>query len=115
MNDVTIQDGVLVWEPPPIVKPEFRLYYDDKGNVLFYTCEKPEGKYLVVDAATFAAGRPDIKIINGKISTANPGSIVSKLIEADEGIECAFEDVSILVDESYTETKLKWKLVTYEL
>lgn len=115
MIDENMQEGVIIWEPPPIVKPEFRLYYDDKGNVLFYTCEKPEGKYIVIDATTYAAGRPDIKIVNGKISDSNPGSVVSKLIESDEGIECAEEDVSILVDSLYTGKKIKWKLVTYEL
>jgi hypothetical protein len=43
-------DVVIVWEAPKIIAPEFRLYYDDKGNVICYSCEKLEGNYIVIDA-----------------------------------------------------------------
>jgi hypothetical protein len=104
----------IIWEAPPIIKPEFRLYYDERGNVLFYTCEKPEGKYVVIDASTFAQGRPDIKVVDGKVSMSISGSVVSKLIHDDNGTSCASEDLSIIVDSSYTNIT-KWKLKTYEL
>lgn len=45
---------------------EYRLYYDDTGNVLFYTCEKPEGNFIVIDKQTYSEMRYDIKIVNGK-------------------------------------------------
>ena len=108
-------EHVIIWEPPPLVKPEFRLYYDDKGHVICYTCEKLEGNYIAIDAATYAIGRPDVRVIDGKISTVSPSAIVSKLIPADEGIECAAEDISLVVDESYDGKKQKWKLTVYEL
>lgn len=104
----------IIWEAPPIIKPEFRLYYDERGNVLFYTCEKPEGNYVVIDASTFAQGRPDVKIIDGKVAGQIAGSIVSKLVNDDEGTTCASEDLSIVVDSSYNNI-IKWKLKTYEL
>lgn len=107
-------EHALIWEAPPIIKPEFRLYYDDRGNVLFYTCEKPEGKYVVIDADTYAQGRPDIKVVDGKLAGATSGSIVSKLVHNVEGIICATEDLSIIVDSSYSNIT-KWKLKTYEL
>jgi hypothetical protein len=105
----------LIWEAPPVIKPEFRLYYDDRGHVLFYTCEKPIGNYIVIDANTYAQGRPDIRVIDGKISQVNPGSIISKLVLSDNGIPCAAEDISIVVDDSYTGNIFKWKLKTHEL
>lgn len=104
----------IIWEAPPIIKPEFRLYYDDRGNVLFYTCEKPEGKYVVIDAFTYAQGRPDIKVVDGKVAGQIGASMVSKLVQADEGTSCASEDLSIVVDSSY-DNITKWKLKTYEL
>ena len=104
----------VIWEAPPIIKPEFRLYYDERGNVLFYTCEKPDGNYVVIDASTYAQGRPDLKIIDGKVSGAITGSIVSKLVHDGEGTSCASEDLSIVVDNSYNNI-IKWKLKTYEL
>jgi hypothetical protein len=104
----------VIWEAPPIIKPEFRLYYDDRGNVLFYTCEKPEGKYVVIDADTYAQGRPDIKVVDGKVAGAIHGSVVSKLVYDDNGTTCASEDISVIVDSSY-DNITKWKLKTYEL
>lgn len=107
-------EHILIWEAPPIIKPEFRLYYDDKGKVLFYTCEKPEGNYIVIDANTFAQGRPDVRVVDGKLSTVNSGSIVSKLIPDETGTTCAKEDISIIVDKTYKDN-ITWKLKTYEL
>lgn len=104
----------VIWEAPPVIKPEFRLYYDERGNVLFYTCEKPAGNYVVIDANTYAQGRPDVKVIDGKVAGAIAGSIVSKLIQDDDGTSCASEDLSIVVDSSYSNI-IKWKLKTYEL
>jgi hypothetical protein len=104
----------VIWEAPPVIKPEFRLYYDERGNVLFYTCEKPAGNYVVIDANTYAQGRPDVKVIDGKVAGAIAGSIVSKLIQDDGGTLCASEDLSIVVDSSYSNIT-KWKLTTYEL
>jgi len=108
-------EHVLIWEPKPLQKPEFRLYYDDKGKVLFYSCEKPEGNYIVIDAATYAAGRPDVRVIDGKISTAIPSLVVSKLMPNTEGTTCTEEDISIVVDGNYKGKTTKWKLNTYEL
>ena len=104
----------VIWEAPPIIKPEFRLYYDERGNVLFYTCEKPAGNYVIIDADTYAQGRPDLKVIDGKIAGAISGSVVSKLVPNIEGTCCSSEDLSIIVDRSHTNIT-KWKLKTYEL
>jgi hypothetical protein len=111
-------DFILVWEPAPLVPPEFRLYYDDKGKVVAYVGDQSghieNGKYIVIDKQTFAEGRHDIKIIDGKISTATPDAVVYKLMPSDEGISCYKQDISIVVDESFDE-QLKWKLTIYEL
>jgi hypothetical protein len=50
------EEYILTWEAPKIEPPEFRLYYDEKGNVICYTCEKLEGNYVIIDAQTFAEG-----------------------------------------------------------
>lgn len=112
-----MEDFIIIWEPPPIVKPEFRLYYDDQGKVLFYTCEKPEGKYIIIDASTYAEGRPDIRIVDGSISKVAQGSVVCKLTPSDDdiGIECSETDISIIVPKRYNKSKIKWKLKIYEL
>jgi len=105
------EEYVITWEAPVIEKPEFRLYYDDKGNVITYTCEKLEGNYIVVDGLTFAEARPDVHVIDGKLIKAFSGAVISKLYKSDEGILCEVEDVSIV-----TETNGQyWKLKTVSL
>jgi hypothetical protein len=109
-------EHVLIWEPKPLPKIEFRLYYDDKGKVVCYTCENIEGNYIVIDAETYAIGRPDVRVIDGKISTVAPSAIVTKLIaDKHDGTECAYDDMSIVVDSNYTGKKQKWKLDIHEL
>lgn len=107
------EDTVMVWQAPEIEKPEFRLYYDDKGKVVCYTGAKIPGQYIVIDAATFAQGRPDVRVIDGKISTVAPGMVVSKLVPGITGITCSPDDISIIVDDG--QQSIKWSLVTYEL
>ena len=108
-------EHIILWEQPPLEKPEFRLYYDDKGKVICYSCEKIEGNYIIIDAATYAVGRPDVRVIDGKISTAVPSLVVSKLMPNTEGVSCVEEDISIVVDSNYKDKIIKWKLNTYEL
>ena len=109
------EDYVIVWEAPKIEKPEFRLYYDDTGSVICYTGDKSmEGNYIVIDSQTFAEGRHDVRVIDGKISTVQPNQIVYKLMpNSIDGTACSNDDISIIVDE--TEEHTKWKLSIYEL
>ena len=105
------EEYILIWEAPKIVKPEFRLYYDDRGHVVCYSCEKLEGNYIVIDATTYAEARPDVRVVDGKLVKATLGAVISKLQVADDGVMCELEDISIITD---TEGQY-WKLKTYEL
>ena len=112
--EINGEEFLMVEETSPI-PVEFRLYYDDFGRVLFYTCDKPEGNYIVVDQQTYAEMRYDWRIVDGKLTKLIPGIIISKLKpNAMEGRNCASEDMSIIVDEDYAD-KQKWKLTSYEL
>lgn len=105
------EEYMIIWETPTIEKPEFRLYYDDKGYVVTYTCEKLEGNYIVIDATTYAEARPDVRVVDGKLVKATLGAVISKLQVADDGVMCELEDISIITD---TDGQY-WKLKTYEL
>ena len=108
-------DYVILWEPPKLEPPEFRLYYDETGKVICYSGDKSmDGNYIVIDTQTFIEGRHDIQVIGGKISRATADAVVYKLMPSDEdGTNCHPEDISIMVDE--TDEKQKWKLIVYEL
>ena len=101
------EEYIIIWETPTIEKPEFRLYYDDKGYVITYTCEKLEGNYVVIDATTYAEARPDIRVVDGKLVKATSGAVISKLQIADDGMMCEIEDVSIITESDGQYWKLK--------
>lgn len=105
---------IVIWEAPKIEPPEFRLYYDDAGKVVCYTCDKLSGNFITIDAITYAQARPDVRVVNGKISTVNTNAIISKLIPDNIGQRCAKEDISITVDENYLGSITHWKLHTNE-
>lgn len=88
----------FVYEPPP--PPEFRLYYDDNGNVLFYTGEKPEGNYIVIDKQTFAEARPDVKVINEAIVLNSNITQIYKLKPTTEGTLTYVDDVSLILEDT---------------
>ena len=81
-----MDNQVIIFEAPKIVPPEFRLYYDDTGRVICYTCEKIPGKYIVIDKNTFAEARPDIRVVDGKVSKAHQKAVISKLVKSTEEI-----------------------------
>ena len=109
------EDYVIIWEAPKIEVPEFRLYYDENGKIIRYSGDKTgEGNYIVIDAITFAEGRPDLRVVDGKISRAQPNAVVYKLMPspADDSTMCAMDDISIITDQGPV---TKWKLTVYEL
>ena len=109
--DNTEDEYVITWEAPVIEKPEFRLYYDDRGNVITYTCEKLDGDFIIIDALTFAEARPDVKVVDGRIVRAGTGAVISRLHPSDTGVLCEVEDVSIIT----TKNGQYWKLKTVSL
>lgn len=109
------KDYVIVYEAPKIVPPEFRLYYDEKGHVVTYTCEKPDGNYIVIDALTFAQARPDVRVVDGKLTSVADTVVVTKLEPDSNGnVRCASEDVSIIVNDDYDGATINWNLNIYE-
>lgn len=109
------QDYVMIFEAPKIAPPEFRLYYDDNGRVVTYTCEKIEGNYIVIDAMTFAEARPDVRVVDGKLASTVNATVIAKLVpDLSEGIVCAKEDVSLIVGDDYIGDTTKWKIKLYE-
>lgn len=106
-----IENISFEYTPPPAV--EFRLYYDDKGKVLFYTCEKPEGQYILVDTTTFAEARQDVRVVNGEVMRVSNNITIPKLKLGNSGTRTLIEDISIVSDET-KDTQL-WELTQYEL
>ena len=97
-----------------IVKPEFRLYYDDNGKVLYYTCEKLEGNYIVIDSQVYNEGRYDVRVINGVIVNTSEFIYTQKIVPSSSGYRCAKENVNIVVPEEYVGETITWDVKQYE-
>lgn len=106
-------DNLFVWTAPAVGKPQFRLYYDDLGGVICYTCEQLEGNYIVVDSLAFAEGRHDVRVIDGRIIKDSPSATIVRLTPSDSGHLCASEDLSIIVTPDDDVEKKYWKLTAY--
>jgi hypothetical protein len=107
-------DPIFVWNAPSIEKPEFRLYYDELGSIICYSGDKFEGNYIVVDAQTFAEGRYDLRVIDGKVIKNSTHATIVRLTPSDTGTLCATEDLSVIVAEEDEVEKQYWKLTVYE-
>jgi len=109
-------DHVIIWEAPKIEKPEFRLYYDDNGKVICYTCEKLPGQYIIIDAVSFAESRPDVRVLDGKLIRTSEIQVISKLVPSLDSptVYCHEDDIAIIVSMDCKQKK-GWKYKTYEL
>ena len=120
MSEDNNEEYILVWDAPVIEAPEVRLYYKEDGSVDFYTCDKPEGNYIIIDALAFAESRPDIKVVNGRIAKIRPHAIVQKLKPSDKGQLTSIEDISIIIDSKKIKDKddirvQHWELCDHEI
>lgn len=95
---------------PPEANKEFRLYYDDRGEPLFYSMEQHDANFIVVDAETYAQGRYDIVIDDQQRIVPKARFRYKKLIPADVGTACHASDVMI-VDQQGSQY---WTIKHYE-
>jgi hypothetical protein len=112
MNGDTEEEYMIIWEQAPLVPPVFKLYYDDKGHVITYTCEESDGNYLVIDAQTYAECRHDVRVVDGKI-VLQAASTISRLYLSDTGTLCEKEDISVVSSDEATGNY--WNLVIREI
>lgn len=91
-------EEIVIFQAPTIVPAECRVYYDDSGSVLFYTCEKPEGNYIVIDNLQFAEGRLDMNVKDGKLVKKTVANSIGKLKPSKKGKVCHREDVSVVAN-----------------
>jgi hypothetical protein len=101
---------VVIFQAPKIEAPELRVYYNDDGDVLFYTCDKVDGKYLVIDNLTYAEARLDLQVVDGKLIKKKTVKSIGKLKPSTKGTKCHKEDISVIVSDSDTSTEWEYKI-----
>jgi hypothetical protein len=97
----------LADQTQPEVDLEYRLYYNDLGEVLFYSTEGHPGNYIVITKQVYDEGRYDNTVVDG-VLVPPAQYIYQKLIPNEFGTTTITSDVSIVGSEQH------WKLKRYE-
>jgi len=92
--------------------PEFRVYYDKNGAILFYSMENLPGNYLVITSEQYAASRYDYVVRNGKL--INSKRIFHKMKKTPDGVVSCKYDISIIPSKDDTDI-VKWSQVSNEI
>jgi hypothetical protein len=80
--DVALRKTDHLFVPQEI---EYRVYYNERGEVITYTTEKLPGEYLVITVDEFNRCRHDALIRDGRLIFTNGISTVMKLERGDIG------------------------------
>lgn len=99
--------------PEPVV-PSYRLYYNEDGTPICYSMDVLPGKYVEVDAETFARRPWNIKVVEEKLVYIVPPTTVKKLYpNSQTGTACHPLDVCVVVSRNLS-YKL-WSMKTNEV
>lgn len=108
---ITVEQAIAMLRAMPEPKPVFwRLYYDDQGRPITYSMEALPGNYIDIDAATFARGPLNVRVVNGKLRYIQH-TWSQKLVPSETGTACHPSDVSIVVA---GEPAQHWSRTLYE-
>ena len=113
-DELEFEKFLKEYQPIELKQPDFRLYYNDDGSIICYSCENLEGNYVLIDAQTYAECRQDVTIVDGKIETVKPLVLVQKLVESKQGTRCAIDDINIVVSDDYNGETTNWEMKKYE-
>lgn len=88
-------------EPKPV---SYRLYYNEHGEVLFYSTEDVPGNYIEIDQQMYSLSPTNIRIVDGQIKVIKTATVLKLVPGGDVGTACRPTDVSIVVDASEPHT-----------
>ena len=98
-------------EPQSLI---YKLYYNDDGSPKCYSMEEMAGKYIEIDAETFALRPWNVRVIDGQLVVINPPVTVQKLQpNQSTGTACHPQDVCVVVSTQQSHTI--WNKVNNEV
>jgi hypothetical protein len=110
LDELEFQRFLQGYQPIELEKPEFRLYYNEDGSIICYSCEKLSGNYIIIDAQTYAECRQNVIVDDCKIEIIKPLLMMQKLVESTLGTRCAIEDINIVVSDDYSGNTIQWEM-----
>jgi hypothetical protein len=117
MSNKTTENFLQAWNEfvwPEEIAPSYRLYYNDDGTPKCYSMEDQPGKYVDIDAETFALRPWNVRVVEGKFKLVQPPITVQKLQPNQiDGTSCHPQDVCVVVSEQ--KSHIKWNSITNEI
>ncbi len=117
MTNETTENFIKAWsefEWPDSKPIFFRLYYNDDGSPKCYSMEEFPGKYVDIDANTFARRPWNVRVVEGKLKYIDPPVTVRKIQpNSGSGTCCDPRDVCVVVTNKKPHTK--WNQTTNEI
>jgi hypothetical protein len=97
---------------PKLPEPriEYRVYFDDRGALLFYSMDDLPGNYVVVDREFFAGSPTNVRLRDGKLVVIT-SPVSSKLVPATSGISCDARDITVISEHTPCQ---KWTKRDYD-
>jgi hypothetical protein len=118
MNNQTTTESFLevmsefLW--PMSAEISYRLYHKEDGTPECYSMDNLPGKYVEVDAETFASRPWNVRVVDGKLQFIQPRATVQKLWpNTAVGTACHTQDVCIIVSEQQPHTT--WNKIINEI
>jgi hypothetical protein len=99
--------AINAWDPPVPAPVSYRLYYNERGQPLFYTMEDLPGNYIEVDQKTYLISPTNARVVDGRLVLIETRQF-NKLFPGQDGTCCAPTNVAIVVDPAEPHTK--WSL-----
>ena len=92
----------------PIKQPgKYRLYYDDNGQVLFYTMDSPPGNYIEVTKEVFAKSPSNVVVRNGELKYVRTGAIYKYVPNLMGQFFTDIRDVTVIATGNYSRSWIR--------
>ena len=106
--------SVSVEDKKVVKTPEFRVYYDENGGILYYTMEDLPGNYILITKQQYAESRYDYVVKDGKLTNPNRVTVVNKMKKTPVGVGSCKYDISIIPSKNDTDIVM-WSQVSNEI
>lgn len=104
--DDFLRDALSQLPPLPESRQEYRVYFDDNGQLLFYSMEDLPGNYVVVDREFYASTPTNVRLREGKLVVISAPTS-TKLVPSEHGVSCDARDITVISEHQPCQTWMK--------
>lgn len=96
---IELEQAFKLAETPPVVKYEYRMYYDGTGKpVSMSSHNHPDGEYVLITKSHYDSANYNCKVVNGKLKFDNVDLIRIQLVKKDIGMPVVRGHANLVVE-----------------